>query len=500
MITINANNERVITLGYRGEKNVRKVVFDISDLKATYGDGEASLTNLRVGEYVPYNVTNCKVSDDGNSLEWLVNDTDTGKAGKYGSCQLTYTVDNAVAMTKTWQTEVYKSLTPTGKAPEPYYSWLTDVKETAKSIEDKITEAKEYVADINNAINGIPEQIEHINSSVISAREYSNEALYYKGCAENAKADAEKSALLAQEAAEAIKNTAAGANQITPTAEGGSIVLSDSADSPIVKAKIYGNESVKDPTIKLYGKNLIEYPYINTTKTQEGVAYTDNGDGTITIKGTPSGYSDFKLCYFYEKGKFTIGGVDTYNNVSIGIVLQDVNQNTIATINKQQNQPKITFDTSEYPDYYRGLVQIKRNANNIAIDTVIRPQIEVGELATEYETYKAPQALGFMGYSLHGIKDDDGNWIARDEIVCDGDSVKHIQRLSANSGALTVLAFPIETDITDTEAGQVLLALRTHYPTTTVMSDTDVAITYVADTKNYIDNKFNTLAAAIVAQ
>ena len=43
------------------------------------------------------------------------------------------------------------------------------------------------------------------------------------------------------------------------------------------------------------------------------------------------------------------------------------------------------------------------------------------------------------------------------------------------------------------------LNLHTYYPSTTVVSDCDSQLTYIADTKNYIDNKFNELATALVA-
>ena len=43
------------------------------------------------------------------------------------------------------------------------------------------------------------------------------------------------------------------------------------------------------------------------------------------------------------------------------------------------------------------------------------------------------------------------------------------------------------------------LNLHTYYPNTTVVSDCDGQLTYIADTKNYIDNKFKELATAIVA-
>lgn len=42
--------------------------------------------------------------------------------------------------------------------------------------------------------------------------------------------------------------------------------------------------------------NVIPYPYTNTTKTLAGITYTDNGDGSITINGTATGYAGFDLC------------------------------------------------------------------------------------------------------------------------------------------------------------------------------------------------------------
>ena len=40
-------------------------------------------------------------------------------------------------------------------------------------------------------------------------------------------------------------------------------------------------------------KNLNSYPYYNTTKTADGITFTDNGDGTITVDGTATDDIDF---------------------------------------------------------------------------------------------------------------------------------------------------------------------------------------------------------------
>ena len=38
-----------------------------------------------------------------------------------------------------------------------------------------------------------------------------------------------------------------------------------------------------NPVVKVHGKNLISYPHNNTTKTENGLTFTDNGDGSYTI-------------------------------------------------------------------------------------------------------------------------------------------------------------------------------------------------------------------------
>lgn len=43
------------------------------------------------------------------------------------------------------------------------------------------------------------------------------------------------------------------------------------------------------------GKNLLEYPYVETTLTRNGITFTDNGDGTITANGTATADTQFRL-------------------------------------------------------------------------------------------------------------------------------------------------------------------------------------------------------------
>ena len=62
-----------------------------------------------------------------------------------------------------------------------------------------------------------------------------------------------------------------------------------------------------------------------------------------------------------------------------------------------------------------------------------------------------------------------------------------------------VLAEPIVTELTDEEVESYKQA-HTNYPTTTILSNAELEVEYVADTKNYIDNKFKELSVAIISQ
>lgn len=92
--------------------------------------------------------------------------------------------------------------------------------------------------------------------------------------------------------------------------------------------------------VKLRSKNLIPYPYATTSKTENGIRFTDNGDGTITANGTATADTAFKCQTFVDvdkvlsSGNYFVSGcpqngsVNTYhinfafryNNISFGDV------------------------------------------------------------------------------------------------------------------------------------------------------------------------------------
>ncbi|MDD6991285.1 MAG: hypothetical protein PUI48_05610 [Oscillospiraceae bacterium] len=135
------------------------------------------------------------------------------------------------------------------------------------------------------------------------------------------------------------------------------------------------------------GKNLITYPYTESTKTVNGITFTDNGDGTITANGTATANATFFLARnfgFENEGKYFLSGCPSGGG------------NNSFYINWYQNHTGVT--QKNYNDYGSGRIipyqHIFSENNSLAIviiagatvdNLVFRPQLELGSTPTEYE-------------------------------------------------------------------------------------------------------------------
>lgn len=134
--------------------------------------------------------------------------------------------------------------------------------------------------------------------------------------------------------------------------------------------------------VKKMGKNLIPYPYVNTTKTLNGITFTDNGDGSITINGTATADA-----YFTLASKDTI---KTPHLAAGSYTISGHNSNII--INATKNGSWWFQDGTgafNEGDTFTGMsivVPKGRTFNNVTI----YPQLEMGAAATEREPYIAP--------------------------------------------------------------------------------------------------------------
>lgn len=131
-------------------------------------------------------------------------------------------------------------------------------------------------------------------------------------------------------------------------------------------------------TLTRCGKNLIKYPFINTTKTMNGITFTDNGDGTITVTGTATEGAYFVL----------IDG--DYGEVMNAVGCESAT-NGVYTVSKGL--------------YYNAAG--KRLSLNIDAGTTVNetyyPQLELGDAATAYEPYTGATAMPAADGTVTGL-------------------------------------------------------------------------------------------------
>lgn len=137
-----------IPIGRRGENDATQVVFDISQLIATYGEGVAQLAAKRPSDSVPYPVS---VTQDGNTVTWLVTNADTQAAGN-GECELFWYVGDVLAKSVVWTTLVTGDIGDVGETPpDPYITWFEMLMQLAADVKDDADSAQENADFLRNA-------------------------------------------------------------------------------------------------------------------------------------------------------------------------------------------------------------------------------------------------------------------------------------------------------------------------------------------------------------
>lgn len=139
--------------------------------------------------------------------------------------------------------------------------------------------------------------------------------------------------------------------------------------------------------VKVRG-NLIPYPYYDTTKTQNGITFTVNADGSISFSGTSTGQATF---YFVYKAMNLKQGV-TYTlsasgNYSFGgsatIFIYDSAQGQSAYI-PLLTDTSTTFAPTKNINNTNCYLVIPANQT---VSGTLKPQLELGSTATAYTPY-----------------------------------------------------------------------------------------------------------------
>ena len=130
MITIDVSqccNEPII-IGRQKENEVIQIEFDFSAWAEDYGEGTFTLTAMRSGETIPYDVVGLEVDSAAHKAIWTVSDADNAITG-YGEAQANYSEDSKIKESAIFATYSGRSLPTSGDPPSPLDDWMDDLRE-----------------------------------------------------------------------------------------------------------------------------------------------------------------------------------------------------------------------------------------------------------------------------------------------------------------------------------------------------------------------------------
>lgn len=243
---------------------------------------------------------------------------------------------------------------------------VTEVTELKNSTVSKITSLKD------STIEAVTLLKDNAKAEADRATESSTSA---KAQAEKAEASADSIANVTSDV-EKLKEDLP--NKITKfyASNQGEIHITDSDNGKIQDMMIYGKSNQNQTE----GKNLLKYPYIETTKPSNGITFTDNKDGSINVSGTGTETAYYNL-YSNSDGKRLTLASGTYKLVAKGRSTCNVFVNN--GVNSAKNEGTFTI-TDGHNDVWCFIEAPK----GLAIDETIYPMIQLASSTNEsYEPY-----------------------------------------------------------------------------------------------------------------
>lgn len=183
--------------------------------------------------------------------------------------------------------------------------------------------------------------------------------------------------------------------EINPTKDvtGTSFYLEDSTDAELVNFEMEGKTTQETRS----GKNIL--PSLNTTRTINGITFTKNNDGSITINGTATGNAVYPI---NVNSTSNLQNIPIKNNTQYTLSCKGITSEMImqAYYNATYYNAPQTFTSISTVLGAYVIVLNGKTINNVTI----YPQLEEGSTATEYEQYGVmpspdyPSELVSVGY------------------------------------------------------------------------------------------------------
>jgi len=156
------------------------------------------------------------------------------------------------------------------------------------------------------------------------------------------------------------------------------------------------------------GRNLIPYPYYDTTKTENGVTFTLNDDYSVTANGTNTSNTNAEFIFvdngdrcFFPKGTYTINTNFNGENSTLACYVQRYKMDT--SFDKTLVYPYSGSVTFENDTDGLLLVRIVIGAGDTVNNVTMKPMLNYGSSALSYEPYtqsvlSLPEAVELTEY------------------------------------------------------------------------------------------------------
>ena len=198
-------------------------------------------------------------------------------------------------------------------------------------------------------------------------------------------------------------------------------LASDNVNDAIDETLDFAEDNISAIVNVYSSKNLNSYPYYHTTRTHNGITYTDNGDGTVFAGGqnaqTASGNSSF-YCHdaesstgkvYLKNGTYTINGCPSGGNKDSGYSIQlsykdpsnalvsfyDIGNGETFTINGSYG------DVNGAPCYF--LISVKSGCTIPAGGLTFKPMIRDARISDDTYVPYVPTNRELMSYRANGI-------------------------------------------------------------------------------------------------
>lgn len=152
-------------------------------------------------------------------------------------------------------------------------------------------------------------------------------------------------------------------------------------------------------SVRVTSKNLIYYPYYNTTSNINGVDYTVNADGSITANGKPTATAFFYLVQsmYLPAGTYTLSS----DNLTSARELRATIMNLDNTVDRYIYNGTFTIDSDKYIYIYLVTLGDGDGVENVTY----KPILERGTTATTYTPYYNAVSVAINGVNYMPVED-----------------------------------------------------------------------------------------------